>query len=308
MPDHSATADVDRPSSVARAAVITENTTPIVSVERLSHTYRHAPHPALSDLALTIHPGEIVALVGHNGAGKTTFLRVLTGLLRPIAGDISVAGHPLYREGARGRAEMAAAKRLMGSVADTPTLYERLTGREFVRFLAGFYGIAEGPALEQRIAALFAFFRLDDQADQRIATYSLGMKKKIAVCAALIHDPAMIILDEPFDGLDPAARLCLKDALRAAARRGRAILLSTHGLEVAEDLSTRIVVIHHGRIIADGDMAYLRHLAGADNALNLEGVFFRLTGQGELNADKDQGSPSAAGVADGTIVSDEESL
>jgi len=267
-----------------------DDSRPVLVAEGVNHSYRHAVGPALVDLSLSIPPGQIAALVGHNGAGKTTLLRIMTGLLRPSgrpgasAGTVSICGRLLYQGGARGREEMATAKRLTGAVADQPPLYDRLTGREFVRFSAQFYGIAVGTPLERRIAELLAFFHLDGDADRRIGGYSLGMKKKTAVCAALVHGPRMLILDEPFDGLDPMSRLHLKDALRAQAQGGGAILLSTHGLEVAEGLSDRVIVLDHGRIIADGAMADLRHLTGSHASDHLETVFFRLVGADTNNA------------------------
>jgi len=256
----------------------------MIAVDGVNHTYLHARTPALVDLSVTIPSGQIAALVGRNGAGKTTLLRIMTGLLRPTgrphtkAGTVAIAGHLLYQGGARGREEMAAAKRMTGAVADQPPLYDRLTGREFIRFSAEFYSVARGAALEQRISELLVFFDLEDKADNRIGGYSLGMRKKTAVCAALVHNPRMLILDEPFDGLDPMSRLHLKDALRAQSRYGRAILLSTHGLEVAEDLSDRVLVLDQGRIIADGDMAHLRSITGSDDSDRLETVFLRLVG------------------------------
>ncbi len=258
-----------------------ENSTTVVDASNVTHAYRRAPHKALDDLSLSIPSGQIVALVGHNGAGKTTLLRILTGLLRPTRGTVRVAGHTLYLPGAAGRAETARAKALTGSMADNPILYDRLTAREFLRFVAGAYGVPRGPALDHHIDDLMAFFRMGEHADRRIVGYSKGTRVKTAVCAALIHDPALIILDEPFDGLDPASRLHLKDVLRAHASRGRAVLLSTHGLEVAEGVSNRVVVLDHGHIIADGDMGHLRLLAGANPTDHLETVFFRLTGDDE---------------------------
>lgn len=231
-------------------------------------------------MSLTLPAGQIAGLVGHNGAGKTTMLRILTGVLRPTAGVVRLAGHPLYRD----RIETAAGKRLTGAVADVPPFYDRLTAREFVRFSAQMYGLAASAELERRIADLLMYFQLDEDGDQRVATYSLGMRKKTAVCAALVHDPAVMILDEPFDGLDPAARRGLKEVLRSHAARQRTVLLSTHGLEVAQDFCDRIIVIHRGRIIADGDMVHLRSLVGARPMAPLEEVFLRLTGRHEGDA------------------------
>ncbi len=251
-----------------------DGVTPLVEVSGLTHAYRGAPGPALDGISLVVPPGGIVGLVGHNGAGKTTMLRILTFLLRPDAGVVCVAGHALYHD----PAETAAAKRLVGAVSDVPLLYERLTGREFVRFIGQTYGLSSGAGLEGRIATLLAYLELAEHGDRQIGSYSLGMRKKTALCAALVHDPALVVLDEPFDNLDPEARRRLKEALRELALRGGAVLLSTHGLEVAQGLCDRVVVLHHGRIRADGTLDDLRRLAGAGAAESLEDVFFRLTG------------------------------
>jgi len=245
--------------------------TPLVEVSGLAHNYRGTPSPALDEVSLVVPAGQIVGLVGHNGAGKTTMLRILTFLLRPNAGAVRVAGHALYHD----PAETAAAKRLVGAVSDIPLLYERLTGREFVRFIGQTYGLSSG--LEDRVATLLAHFELAEHGDRRIGSYSLGMRKKTALCAALVHDPALVVLDEPFDNLDPEARRRLKDALRELARANGAVLLSTHGLEVVQGLCDRVVVLHRGRIRADGTLDDLRRLAGAGAAESLEDVFFRLT-------------------------------
>ena len=165
----------------------------------------------------------------------------------------------------------------IGAVADEPPLYGRLTAREFVRFSARIYGLAEGRALERRIADLLASVQMDEDADRRIDGYSLGMRKKTAVCAALVHDPALLVMDEPFNGLDPLARRGLKGALRAHAERGRAVLLSTHALELAQELCDRIIAIDRGRVIADGGVTDLRALVGAPSTTPLEDVFFLLT-------------------------------
>ncbi len=245
--------------------------TPLVEVSGLAHNYRGTPSPALDEVSLVVPAGQIVGLVGHNGAGKTTMLRILTFLLRPDAGAVRIAGHALYHD----PKETAAAKRLVGAVSDIPLLYERLTGREFVRFIGQTYGLSSG--LEDRVATLLAHFELAEHGDRRIGSYSLGMRKKTALCAALVHDPALVVLDEPFDNLDPEARRRLKDALRELARANGAVLLSTHGLEVVQGLCDRVVVLHRGRIRADGTLDDLRRLAGAGAAESLEDVFFRLT-------------------------------
>ena len=233
-------------------------------------TRRYGDVVALDGLDLEVRPGEIIGFLGPNGAGKTTTLRVCAGLLRPDAGAVRIAGHALADE-------PLAAKARLGFVPDRPFLYERLTAREFLDFVAALYDVP--PALAQeRAAAMFERFELASAADALIETYSLGMRQKVSVVAALIHDPPLLMLDEPLQGLDPQAARALKDVLRERVARGFGVLVSTHLLEVAERLCDRVVILHHGRKRAEGTLEQLRARAATPGAqATLEDVFLALT-------------------------------
>ena len=227
---------------------------------------RYGTFVAVDRLDLRVGPGEIVGFLGPNGAGKTTTLRVCAGLLRPDAGEVRIAGHPLQRDG-------LAARAAVGFVPDRPFLYDRLTAREFLEFVAALYEVP--PAVTAtRSVELLRLLELEAAADDLIETYSHGMRQKAAVAAALIHDPPLLLLDEPLIGLDPQAARTLKDLLRERAARGLGVLVSTHLLEVAERLCDRVVILHHGRVVAAGDLATLR---GDRSQATLEDVFLELT-------------------------------
>jgi ABC-2 type transport system ATP-binding protein len=231
-----------------------------------SLTHRYGDLLAVDDLSLTVGPGEIVGFLGPNGAGKTTTLRACSGLLAPDSGRVTIAGAPLDD------APLAARARL-GFVPDEPFLYERLTPAEFLDFVAALYDVS--PALAaQRAGELIERFELGAAADQLLETGSRGMRQKVSIAAALLHDPPLLLLDEPLTGLDPHAVRALKDVLRERAARGLGVLVSTHLLEVAERLCDRVVIIHRGRKRAEGTPASL--LAGSGTA-TLEDVFLALT-------------------------------
>ena len=227
---------------------------------------RYGDFTAVDRLDLAVRPGEIVGFLGPNGAGKTTTLRVCAGLLRPDAGEVRIAGASMLREGLKARASL-------GFVADRPFLYERLTAREFLEFVAALYDVEAGPR-DARADDLLGRLELAAAADDLIETYSHGMRQKVAVAAALIHDPPLTLLDEPLIGLDPQAARALKDLLRARAARGLGVLVSTHLLEVAERLCDRVVILHRGRLVAEGNLAELR---GGHAGATLEDVFLELT-------------------------------
>ena len=213
-----------------------------------------------------MRPGEILGFLGPNGAGKTTTLRIAAGLLAPDAGDVRVAGASLASEPARAKAGL-------GFVPDRPALYERLTGWEFLEFVAALHRV-EAATAEERARALVARLELAEAADQVIESYSLGMRQKISIAAALLHDPPLLMLDEPMVGLDPRAARALKDLLRERAERGLGVLVSTHLLEVAERLCSRVVILQSGRKRAEGTLDELR---GPDRGATLEDVFLALT-------------------------------
>ncbi len=231
-------------------------------------THRYGPLVAVDSLDLTVRPGEILGFLGPNGAGKTTTLRAAAGLLRPEAGDIRIAGAALDREPLAARARL-------GFVPDQPALYERLTGFEFLEFVAALYRVP-APAAEARARALVERFDLAADAGRTVEGYSHGMRQKLSIAAALLHDPPLLMLDEPMVGLDPRAARALKDLLRERAARGCGVLVSTHGLDVAEHLCDRVLILDRGRRRAEGSLAELR--GGRD--ATLEDLFLELTGGG----------------------------
>lgn len=224
---------------------------------------------AVKNLDLTVNTGEIFGFLGPNGAGKTTTIRLLVGLLRPTTGTAAIAGHDIQRDS-------LAAKRCFGYLAQTPLLYDRLTGSEFLRFIGGVYGLADEES-DERAQALLALMDLDDKADQLIESYSGGMRYKIGLCAALLHRPQVLILDEPLVGLDPASSRRIKDVLLDLRINGTTIFLSTHMLETAEQMCDRVGILDKGRLIAVGTMAELRAAARSHTDTSLESLFLQLT-------------------------------
>lgn len=227
---------------------------------------RFGDFTAVNDLTLTVAEGEVLGLLGPNGAGKTTTINMCIGLLRPTAGSVRIAGYDVVRDA-------QVVKRLIGYVPDEPYLYDRLTGREFVHLMGELYGMPE--PLAEPVNRLLEYFDLLDAADSQIAGYSHGMKQKTALCGVLIHDPRLLLLDEPTVGLDPKSARLLKDTIRSLADQGRAVLLCTHILEIAQAICDRVAIIDQGRLIAQGSLDELR---GADRDSSLEDIFLRLTG------------------------------
>lgn len=230
-------------------------------------TKKYGPKVAVRDLTLSVPAGELFAFLGPNGAGKTTTLKMLCGLLFPTEGTVSVGGFDLRTHG-------DAARRLIAYVPDQPFLYEKLTGREFLRFTADLYGMDRKHA-DDRIARVIDLFHLDDFADDLTERYSHGMRQRTVFAAALVHEPRLLIADEPTVGLDPKSIRELKVLLRELVARGVTVLLSTHTLDIAQELADRIGVIDHGRLLALGTMADLRKQAGRDG--NLEELFLQIT-------------------------------
>jgi ABC-2 type transport system ATP-binding protein len=228
-------------------------------------TRRYGTTVAVDGLNLEVRPAEIVGFLGPNGAGKTTTLRCASGLLRADAGTIAIAGRALDRDPREARAAL-------GFVPDRPFLYPRLTAHEFLELIGALYDVPPSTA-RARGDALLERLELSHAADDLIETYSLGMRQKTAVAAALLHDPELLLLDEPLVGLDPQGARTLKDLLRERAAAGHGVLVSTHLLDVAERLCDRVVIIHRGRLRASGTLAELR---GAGSQATLEDVFLEL--------------------------------
>jgi ABC-2 type transport system ATP-binding protein len=230
---------------------------------------------AVKGIDLSVGRGEIFGFLGPNGAGKTTTIRMVAGVLRPTSGQVLVGGDDLEREPEQ-------AKSRVGYIPDRPYLYDKLTGGEFLRFVAGLWG-REGDAVGARADRLLDLFQLTEWKDELIESYSHGMRQKILISSALIHQPEMIVVDEPMVGLDPRSARLLKDLFRTFAGHGGTVFLSTHTLEVAEVLCDRIAIINEGEIIALGSMDELRSQAEAGGA-HLEEIFLKVTG-GEAMSD-----------------------
>ena len=232
----------------------------MLHIEHLTKTY--GDKRAVDDLTLHIAPGEIYGFIGHNGAGKTTTLKCIAGILRFDTGEIVIDGHSVKE------APLECKKRI-AYIPDNPDLYDFMTGIQFLNFIADIFGIDAGTR-EERIAKYAASFELTEDLAQPIAAYSHGMKQKLAMIAAWLHAPKLILMDEPFVGLDPKASHLLKTMMRAFCDEGGAIFFSTHVLEVAEKLCDKVAIIKQGRLIRSGTMEEVR---GDDS---LEEVFLEL--------------------------------
>ena len=239
----------------------------MIQVEQLSKLY--GSFKAVDDVSLQVPNGEIHGFLGPNGAGKTTTIRMIAGLLKPSAGRVVIDGHDLARE-------PEAAKLALGFIPDRPYLYEKLTAEEFLRFHGGLYGL-DGADVERRSDEMLELFDLRGWRAELIESFSHGMKQRLVMCAAFLHRPRAVLVDEPMVGLDPRGALLIKEVFREMSRAGVAILMSTHTLEVAEEMCDTISIIQGGRIIARGSVDELRAAAGsADDALTP--VFLKLTG------------------------------
>jgi len=230
---------------------------------------KYGSFEAVKGIDLAVRRGEIFGFLGPNGAGKTTTIRMVAGILRPSDGDIVVGGNDLDREPEQ-------AKSRIGYIPDRPYLYDKLSGGEFLRFVAGLWG-REGGDVEARADRLLELVHLSPWKDELIESYSHGMRQKILISSALIHQPELIVVDEPMVGLDPRSARLLKDLFREFVANGGTVFLSTHTLEVAEALCDRIAIINQGEIIASGTMDELRSQAEAGGA-HLEEIFLKVTG------------------------------
>ena len=247
-------------------------------IQTVNLTRYYGSLAAVQDLNLTVEQGELFGFLGPNGAGKTTTIRMIVGLLRPTSGTVSVAGHDVQQES-------LAVKRAVGYLAQTPVLYDRLTGREFLRFVGGLYGLSDAE-IDSRAEALLTLLELTGKADQVIESYSGGMRHKIGLCGALLHEPPVLVLDEPLAGLDPYSARRVKDLLRDLCRQGGTVFLSTHVLEIAERVCDRVGILDHGRLVAVGTMEALRAQAQSAAETTLEDLFLQLTG-GDAVAEMD---------------------
>ena len=238
-------------------------------IEAIGLTKMFSEFTAVSELSFTVTTGEIYGLLGPNGSGKSTTMRMLLGLLKPTAGTARIMGHDIEKE-------IVAAKRIMGYVPEEPVLPERLTGWEYVNYVSDIWKIERGPEREEEIDEILTLLDIKDASDDLIETYSKGMSRKIGLVAALIHRPQVLILDEVQAGIDPRGAATIKEILNGLREKGVTILMSTHVLEIAEQMCDRIGIINEGKLIAEGTMDQLRIQAKGQSTL--EEIFLTLTG------------------------------
>lgn len=236
---------------------------PLLRLEHL--TKQFAAQRAVDDLSLTIIPGEIYGLIGPNGSGKTTTVKLIAGLYRPTAGRVVVGGIDLHREPER-------AKRLLGYVPDEPFAYERMSGREFLHLIGELWGVGPGERA-RKIDELADVFRIGSSLDAYVEGYSRGGRQKLSLIAALLHAPRLLVIDEPIVGLDPESTARTRELLADYAAGGAAVLVCTHTLAFAEAVCHRLGLLRDGRLAAEGDLARLRALAGAAAGDSLESLY-----------------------------------
>jgi len=233
-----------------------------------SVTKQYGEVTAVSNLSLHIEKGELFGFIGPNGAGKTTTIKLIVGLLRPTSGSISVDGTDVQEAPEK-------AKSKIGYIPDSPYIYQSLTGREFLRFIGDLYGMKDSE-IESKTGELFEFMEIGEWADSRAEEYSHGMRQKIVICSALMHDPAVILVDEPMVGLDPKSARKVKETFEVRVQNGTAIFVSTHSLPIAEEICTRVGLIDKGRLVATGTMDDFRK-ASKRGAKSLEDIYMEIT-------------------------------
>ena len=242
----------------------------MIQLQDVSKTYAKNGKKAVDHLSLHVKAGELFGFIGPNGAGKTTTIRMMTGILTPSEGSLIMAGHRMDQD-------RIAAQREIGYVPDGNDLYDRLTGMEYLNFMGDVYQV-DAARRKQHIEKYLSIFELEDAINQQVRSYSRGMKQKLLVIGALIHNPPVWILDEPLGGLDPRAAHLLKEEMIRHCREGNTVFFSTHVLEVAEKLCTRIGIIAHGQLRAEGTLEELR---SGETGASLEELFLELTEDGE---------------------------
>jgi ABC-2 type transport system ATP-binding protein len=239
-------------------------------------TRKYGNKVAVSDLSLEIPAGQLFAFLGPNGAGKTTTIKMIVGLLRPSSGTIRLCGHDVTQDN-------SAANRLLGYVPDVPYLYDKLSGREFLQFIAEMYGMDKREAAD-KIAQQMDAFQLQDFVEDLTESYSHGMKQRLAFAAAMIHDPRVLVIDEPMVGLDPRSVRLVKDLLRAKAAAGQTIFMSTHLLAIAEEIADRVGIVDQGRLRFLGTLDELRQQL-ATHETSLEHLYLSFTDAERLSAE-----------------------
>ena len=241
----------------------------MIRLENLTKHYGRLA--AVDSLNLEVQRGEIFGFLGPNGAGKTTTIRVMMGILRATSGRVTLGGYDVEQEPEK-------AKAITGFIPDRPFIYEKLSGREFLKFVGSLHRV-DAALLQRRIPELLEHFELSDWKDELVESYSHGMKQRLVLCAALIHQPKILIVDEPMVGIDPKGARMLKDLFLSLAKKGTTLFLSTHSISVAEEICQRIGIIHKGKLIASWTMADLYRLAKVKEG-RLESVFLDLTRDG----------------------------
>ncbi|RYD37068.1 MAG: ABC transporter ATP-binding protein [Verrucomicrobiaceae bacterium] len=243
----------------------------MITIHELTKVF--AGKPAVEQLSLEIPRGQIVGFLGPNGAGKSTTLKMLTGMLRPTSGTAVIAGHDLLTD-------LLGVKRSVGFVPESGALYESLTGLEYLRMVAALYGLGQQQA-DHRIREFIQFFELtwETLTDKLLGAYSKGMRRKVVIISSLLHNPPVILFDEPLDGLDANAAVGFKALIQTLAKQGRTVVYSSHILDVVERVCDRVVIINQGRLVLDGSP---ESLMAAHGGIPLEEIFTRLTGGDQL--------------------------
>lgn len=224
---------------------------------------------ALDRVSLTVRPGEVMGLLGPNGAGKSTMMKIIVGILRPTSGTVRVSGYDIVEDSEK-------AKKVVGYVPENPSLYTALKVTEFLRFVGKLREV-DDESLERKITGSLKTFSLEEKENALLGSLSKGMKQKVALIAATLHDPQVLVMDEPLTALDPKTQLFVTNWITSQGEQGTTVLLSTHNLEVVQDYATQMAIIDHGAIVATGGLQSLRELADAGKNARLEEVFLKLT-------------------------------
>jgi ABC-2 type transport system ATP-binding protein len=232
-------------------------------------TKKYGELVALNDVSLAVRSGEIVGLLGPNGAGKSTMMKIIVGILKPSSGTVKVSGFDIVKDPEK-------AKRMVGYLPENPSLYTSLTVTEFLSFVGKIRGVEDG-LLQSRIDASLKTFSLEEKAKALLGSLSKGMKQKVALIAATLHEPDVLVLDEPLTALDPKTQVFVNNWIASQGRAGTTVLLSTHNLEIVQDYATQIAIIDRGIIVAMGGLQSLRTLADAGKDARLEEIFLKLT-------------------------------
>jgi ABC-2 type transport system ATP-binding protein len=243
----------------------------VLELRRVSKLY--AGIPAVDDVSFCARPGEVTGYLGPNGSGKSTTMKMITGLLERSAGQILFAGKPIEED-------LIGYKRRMGYVPEEPNLYNHLSGVEYLTMVAELRGLPER-ATAEKIEGLLRLLSLDDDRHASISGYSKGMRQKVLIAAALLHDPELVLLDEPFSGLDVGSALMLRSLIQELAARGKVVLFSSHELDTVERVSHRVVILHKGKRVADDSIANLRSLMALHS---LEAIFAQLAVEQDTEA------------------------